>query len=791
MESGPEKKVRSEEGDERTEPGEVKGNPTMSTPGEEVILRTIWGLRPFREAFLDSHKALVRNKSSSERESMLRVQTAFAKAFTSIRHQRKRNQDRNRRRKEQKKKRTKRELKKNKYGKYVDNNVSDSSSEEEEGNSLVPCLDVSALKKYSSARTKNYSMDGRIDTSSSLYEMMYMLYHPPDEQSQSFSTLNSSGGESFVVNESDDGSNNGSNNGSKGSSTNRNNGTDKGTRSPQKRPSRKRARETWDLSNLFRHKVNVEWSTEGGTADTNNDNRTPPHLAAPRGATTLDSSALMSRTPRQRNNRKGNLLPDHRFRFWHVIDVGVMLDLHDEIIVQQESRDSMNDEQSKNKDREEEELGFREQAVRDVLKEEQEEAQKSLAEAMAAANAAALVAETKGRPQKDLVNDEKKQKFRDIYEQKIKRNIEEKTTTTTATTTTTIPTTTTATTANTFFCGGRENIIERITTDDDAKDRVRGHGDLSHVMRELLQLEAYEKLQKKGRDDDSSNLSLRPMFKLEMRPDILCIRLEWPSTKSLRTARMSINGKKFIWDTITMKHLHLYDCFDIIGGKRRDSRTPYNTKACTYTLTHVICSSLGMALDQKDHNSGSSSSNKNKKKRTPSSSSSSSSSSPSTYYGMSRIRKRKSVGEEKDAWKLISLGGDNMKDEVRYTSSNGDYNDEHNAGQPIPEAMRMIDLQKICHERKVYPEFLFFESNGPTPRDLRSQERRHRVSSSAMLDTSTPPSITTSRSSDGRSGGGYGTIAQSKGRYDDDIEKHPFGNTSMDVNWCEASCTIV
>ena len=250
---------------------------------------------------------------------------------------------------------------------------------------------------------------------------------------------------------------------------------------------------------------------------------------------------------------------------------------------------------------------------------------------------------------------------------------------------------------------------------------------------------------------------------------------------------------------MAMKHLHLYDCFDVIGGKRRDNRTPYNTKACTYTLTHVVCSSLGMSLDTttttttKKDKKDKKDKKENKKDRKKRPTKTTTTSSPSTYYGMSRIRNSLHVGEEEDAWTLMLLGGD-VDDKLSKPSKVDQ--------APISEAMRMSDLLKFSQERKVYPEFLFFESNGPTQRDLRSRDREHRVSTSTLFNkTSLPPSITTARvggiisnSREGERHRGYGTLSRGKEQEQVEEEEDVFRNRNVDTdvgNWCEgANCTL-
>jgi hypothetical protein len=235
---------------------------TTSTPGDEVILRTLWGLRPFRESFLDSHKSLVRNTSSTERQNMLRVQSAFATAFSSMRFK-KNNKKEKKDKKDKKKRKKKKKKKKSRWRKnhvelttenveihneersnitedHVMNDHSSktasstcSSSEDDDSiPTLVPHVNVTAIKELLN-RAYTHTMDGRTGTSSLLYDMLYMLHDPPEERGsiKSLSSLNlSGGGDTFVVNDVSIG---------------------EGKRS--KKSSRKRPKETWDLSNMFRH----------------------------------------------------------------------------------------------------------------------------------------------------------------------------------------------------------------------------------------------------------------------------------------------------------------------------------------------------------------------------------------------------------------------------------------------------------------------------------------------------------------------------------------------------------
>ena len=92
---------------------------------------------------------------------------------------------------------------------------------------------------------------------------------------------------------------------------------------------------------------------------------------------------------------------------------------------------------------------------------------------------------------------------------------------------------------------------------------------------------------------------------------------------------MSKIGRSLVWKTIAMKELNLYDVYDVIGGKRYDSRAPYNIQACKYTLTHVACSSLGLVVSQKTTTSSSSSGRNGRKKKKKKKKKE-----PTTYYGM-------------------------------------------------------------------------------------------------------------------------------------------------------------
>jgi hypothetical protein len=168
---------------------------------------------------------------------------------------------------------------------------------------------------------------------------------------------------------------------------------------------------------------------------------------------------------------------------------------------------------------------------------------------------------------------------------------------------------------------------------------------------------------------------------------------------------------------------------------------------------------------------------------------------------MERVRKSLNVAEEEDMWTLMPLGGD-----VDEGAEGGD------DVSPTAEAMTFVDLQKLCKERNVFPEFLFFESHGSTQRDIRLQEKQHRVSTSTMVPPPLPmlssPSVcgasyvsgnNNDRHDDCDADAGsqqqaghynYGTLSKAK---DEDEERREvtFSNVELHGHWCEGSgCTI-
>jgi hypothetical protein len=786
----------------------------MSTPAEEIILRTLWGLRAFRESFLDSHKALVRNTSSDERAAMLRVQRGLARAFSGIRSRRQKTttpQDKQKHKPKHRHKQKKKQIDKDtdtdvdadtntiQSNDYIDvektgtntvsinshTSTSPTSTTTSTTTDAVARLDVLPLISMLN-RVYTQTLDGRTESCSFLYDMLFLLYNPPSENEESVKISlqgfgfdgKASRAHTFVVD-------------------------DRlqhvgGQRNSQRRKvsTRKRSRETWELANIFRHEVTAKWVAPTNVASLNVLEQNELERKSQQ-----EHRTLSHRTSKQLDKAKGCLLPDQCFRFWHVIDVTTMLDLHDELS-RQESRESMSDE---NKEKEEDEVVWKHALVKS------ETPSNRSSNGDTTITAAAAAAERQG----EVISSAEKQ---DAEARLTTKNGDEETSTsavsnendgTMATKRTKDKDNNSTSTGNddidsgrgrgsgsgsgsgsssnnksnsstsSSFCfSGREEIVERIvkssstsSSSSSSKRRIRGHGDLGHVMRELLELEAYVEKVKVGTMERSS---ARPVFQLSMRPDVFCIRLEWPSAHLLRSARMSDVGRKLLFDTISMNHLHLYEVFDVIGGKRKDNRTPYNTVACTYTMTHVMCSSLGMNVLNPSNNkaahykmnNGKDSKKKHKKKKT-------------TYYGMARVRKNKNVAEEKDEWNIIPLGGDKEQDAIK---------------APKSEAISISDLQKLCKERKIFPEFLFFESNGPTQRDLKSKEREYRVSSSTMMAPPPEPS-SVSRTSAHQNYYNYGTLSKGKEDQDGGAEGYnnnqvyhealPFSHIDTNGQWCE------
>jgi len=739
---------------------------SSSTPAEEIILRTLWGLRAFRESFLDSHKALVRNTNSDERISMLRVQRGLARAFSGIRRNTKKQK------KEIKKKKKKKRKKKNKTNADEDD-ITDNDTDDTTTTTTVPNLDTIPLKSMLD-RVYTQSMDGRTESCSLLFDLLYMLYDPPPENVEKKSVLSGfNGGGSFFVDD-------------RAHSMGRNN---------RRVTTRKRSRETWDLSNIFRHEVTVNWITP---IDHNSTSLSSLEYQE------HQEKQLSHRTAKQLDKVHGCLLPNQCFRFWHVIDVATMLDLHDELS-RQEYRDSMTDfiddleqqdkEQNKNND-------VDSWKIKDA--EDADDANDADTDGNDNSNTIDVDIDEEGKRNNNTEtgNNTETKKKKEIEGTLNQENLA----------------TNDDNNSVTSFCFGREDIVEKIknttsqSTASSSNGRTRGQGDLGHVMRELLELEAYVEKVKLG----AMEKSIRPSFTLNMRPDVLCIRLEWPSTNVLRSARMTNVGLHLVFNTLKTTHLSLYEVFDIIGGKRKDNRTPYNTTACTYTLTHIVCSSLGIQnqnknqnknqnrnqnknqnrnqnnnqhMDERSDKSSSSHHGKQRKKikenkrlgkkgnATNSNANFNTNATKTTYYGIARDRKSKNLKEEKDEWNIIPLGGD-IDDPLQ-----------------SQEAMPFENVHKLCRERKIFPEFLFFESNGPTQRDLRSKERQHRVggTSTPSVDILTSPSRT-SPSSQSSPHQNYGTIGDARDEKEQDEDD---GNSFVlpegeDGNMCEGvGCSLM
>ena len=53
-------------------------------------------------------------------------------------------------------------------------------------------------------------------------------------------------------------------------------------------------------------------------------------------------------------------------------------------------------------------------------------------------------------------------------------------------------------------------------------------------MRELMEFEAYADQVQQGIMTNPEYTSSQPLFRLKMRPEVLCIRLQWPSSQMLR-----------------------------------------------------------------------------------------------------------------------------------------------------------------------------------------------------------------------------------------------------------------
>ena len=350
-------------------------------------------------------------------------------------------------------------------------------------------------------RVYTQSMDGRTETCSLLYDVLYLLYSPPSEGSKQQGDVlrGFQGSGSFIV----DNRTMETTTITMTTTTSEVGGV--GGRRKRDEKKKKKSRETWDLSNMFRYEVETSWVTPvempafpGDTAITTTT--TASSSSSAHNLSTKNQAALSHRTSRrQPDNRHGCLLPDQCFRFWHVIDVATMLSLHD------------------------------------AMKQEE---------------AAAGAADTVDREENDEEND-------DWEENEVEEADDEDDTTDNddvdddgrdMSTNVAATTGNSSSSSSVSLCfGGRENDLVRhiktkstslssssSTSSSTSSSRVRGKNNLGHVMRELMEFEAYADQVQQGIMKNLEYTSSQPLFRLKMRPEVLCIRLQWPSSQMLR-----------------------------------------------------------------------------------------------------------------------------------------------------------------------------------------------------------------------------------------------------------------
>ena len=117
--------------------------------------------------------------------------------------------------------------------------------------------------------------------------------------------------------------------------------------------------------------------------------------------------------------------------------------------------------------------------------------------------------------------------------------------------------------------------------------------------------------------------------------------------------------------------------------------------------------------------------------------------------------------------------------------------------------MKSEDLRTLCQNLQLFPELLFFESQGPTARDVRLKALQRRTSLSGLMTT---PDELECRAEDRdiRTAGhseshhiynpqheprvrGYGTIDQAL--FSESMASEHAHN-ELEPNWCEGPCTV-
>jgi hypothetical protein len=300
-------------------------------------------------------------------------------------------------------------------------------------------------------------------------------------------------------------------------------------------------------------------------------------------------------------------------------------------------------------------------------------------------------------------------------------------------------------------------------SDVDSVIRDEGMGEsppFATMLRKLLETRAfislgYQRASAVIQASGHSDVRSRPSLRLEARPAVFCVRLEWPSCNAIRSPRLGSQAVALVWSTLRRSNgrLDLYDVFDAVGGKARDGRDPENIRACRCRLLQVICF-VG-------HDAS----------------------------GVYRFERKESAvqnrseddGAENGTWALYDGSG-----QVRV-------------------GLRWEDMQALCREQRGFPELLFFESLGPSARDIRLRERHERVTASDLM---LAPALSTHGVSDGGLSGseyessafrdrlfkpvvhGYGTIEREATSSNPVASMAGYSLDELEPNWCNGPCMI-
>ena len=115
------------------------------------------------------------------------------------------------------------------------------------------------------------------------------------------------------------------------------------------------------------------------------------------------------------------------------------------------------------------------------------------------------------------------------------------------------------------------------------------------------------------------------------------------------------------------------------------------------------------------------------------------------------------------------------------------------------------DMRMLCREHRVFPELLFFESQGPTARDIRLREHHKRIKSSDLMFASERlaresyvanhttvgfESSVLRRSPSNPTIRGYGTIDQESASSVPSPSSDAYALDELEPNWCNGPCAI-